>query len=59
LINREIKKGFIGSLTVLNTKKNTKVIRENLKTKAGWSPLEDRTMPGSVEAVFVAGERVK
>jgi dihydroorotase len=53
----EIKKGFMGSLTVLNTKKSTKVLRTDLKTKVGWSPLEDRALPGAVEAVFIAGTR--
>ena len=54
----EIEKGFMGSLTVLNTKKTTKVRREDLKTKCGWSALEGRTLPGAVEAVFVGGKRV-
>jgi dihydroorotase len=55
----EIKKGFMGSLTVLNLKKKTTVRREDLKTKVGWSPLEGRTLPGAVDAVFVAGRRVQ
>ncbi len=54
----EIKKGFVGSLTVLNVKKRTAVRREDLKTKSGWSPLEGRAMPGSLEAVFIRGERL-
>lgn len=53
----EIKKGFMGSLTVVNTKKETLVRREDLKTKVGWSPLEDRTLPGAIEAVFIGGEK--
>ncbi|HUO56299.1 MAG TPA: amidohydrolase [Candidatus Paceibacterota bacterium] len=53
----EIKKGFVGSLTVLNLKKETLVRREDLKTRCGWSPLESRTMPGSVDAVFIRGVR--
>lgn len=53
----EIKKGFMGSLTVLNLKKTTHVVREELKTKVGWSPLEGRDMPGAVEAVFIQGVR--
>lgn len=53
----EIKKGFMGSLTVLNTKKNTRVQREALKTKCGWSALEGRDMPGAIEAVFIGGVR--
>ena len=54
----ELKKGYMGSLTVLNVRKSTKVLRKDLKTKAGWSPLEERTMPGALEAVFIAGRRL-
>lgn len=53
----EIKKGFMGSLTVLNLGIPTVVDRKDLKTKVGWSALEGYTMPGSVEAVFIAGIR--
>jgi dihydroorotase len=48
---------YMGSLTVLNLEKMTTVERKNLKTKVGWSPLEGRTFPGAVEAVFIAGVR--
>jgi dihydroorotase-like cyclic amidohydrolase len=53
----EIKKGFVGSFTILNLKKFTPVRRNDLETKAGWSPLESRAMPGSVEAVFIRGKK--
>lgn len=53
----EIKKGFMGSLTVLNTKTQTLVKREDLKTKVGWSPLQGRVLPGSIEAVFIGGKK--
>jgi dihydroorotase len=53
----ELKKGFVGSLTVMNMAKETKVVREHLKTKTRWSPLLGRTMPGAVEAVFIRGKR--
>lgn len=53
----EIKKGFVGSLTVLNTKAQTLVKREDLKTKVGWSPLQGRLLPGALEAVFIGGVR--
>ena len=53
----EIKKGFVGSLTVLNTKKKTRVRREDIKSKCGWSALEGRDLPGTIEAVFVGGIR--
>jgi dihydroorotase len=53
----EIKKGYMGSLTVLNVEGATEVTRDSLKTKVQWSPLEGYKMPGSVEAVFVRGVR--
>lgn len=53
----EIDEGYMGSLTVLNMARSTLVRREDLKTKVGWSPLEGREMPGSVEAVFIGGKR--
>jgi dihydroorotase len=53
----EIKKGFVGSLTVLNTKEQTLVKREDLKTKVGWSPLQGRVLPGKIEAVFICGQK--
>lgn len=54
----ELKKGFMGSLTVLNIKAQTLVKRENLKTKVGWSALQGRVLPGAVEAVFIAGQKL-
>ncbi|MGL5094032.1 MAG: amidohydrolase family protein, partial [Planctomycetia bacterium] len=50
--------GYLGSLTVLNLKRPTRVDRTSLKTKCGWSPFEGTTFPGSVEAVFVRGKRL-
>lgn len=54
----DIKKGFVGSFTVLNLKKKTHVTHTMLKTKVGWSPLEGTFMPGAVEAVFVSGKKI-
>ena len=51
-----IEKGYVGSLTVLNLKKETTVRRNSLKTKVGWSPLEGEKFKGAVEAVFVKGK---
>ena len=51
----EIRKGFVGALTIINMKKETRVGREELRTKVKWSPLEGRALPGSVEAVFIRG----
>ncbi len=52
-----IEAGYTASLTVLNLKRSVTIERENLKTKCGWSPFEGVTLPGSVEAVFVNGQR--
>ena len=52
----EIKKGFMGSLTILNLKMPTKVSRKILKTKCGWSPFEGVTLSGSVKYTVVAGK---
>lgn len=52
-----IEKGYMGSLTVLNTERETTVRREDLKTNVRWSPLEGMTLPGSVEAVFIGGKK--
>ncbi len=51
--------GYVGSLTVLNLTKPWTVRREELKTRCGWSPFEGVTFPGSVEAVFVEGRRLR
>lgn len=51
--------GHVGSLTVLNIRQPTRVRREVLQTKCGWSPFEGMTFPGRVEAVFIHGVRVR
>ena len=54
----QIAKGYVGSLTVLNTKTKTKLTRDMLKTKANWSPLEGRSFAGGLEAVYIRGKKV-
>lgn len=53
----DIDVGYMGSLTVLNLERTTRVDRKNLRTKVGWSPLEGEEIPGAVEAVFIGGIR--
>ena len=53
----KIEPGYYGSLTLLDTTKQTTVRREDLKTKVGWSPFEGVTFPGSVAATFIKGIR--
>jgi dihydroorotase len=50
--------GYVGSLTVLDLRRPTKICRESLRTKCDWSPFEGITFPGRVAAVFVDGERL-
>lgn len=55
----KIEKGYIGSFTILDTKTTIKVTRKSLKTKVGWSPLEDWTFPGSIKNVIHFGKVIK
>lgn len=51
--------GYTASITVLNLRKPITIERSNLKTKCGWSPFEGVTFPGSVEALYLEGVRVR
>ena len=53
-----IEAGYVASLTVLNLTRPVKIRRADLKTKCGWSPFEGITFPGSVEALFIDGNRM-
>lgn len=54
----QLKAGFNASFSVLNLEKPITITRENLKTKAAWSPFLGVTFPGSVEALFVSGKKM-
>jgi dihydroorotase len=54
-----IEPGYTASMTVLHMQRPVTIRREDLKTKCGWSPFEGVTFPGSVEAVFVNGVRLR
>ena len=54
-----IEPGYTASLTVLNLARPYTVRRKDLKTKCAWSPFEGVRFPGSVEAVFVDGRRMR
>lgn len=54
-----IEAGYTASLTVLNLQRPTTIERSQLKTKCGWSPFEGVTFPGSVEALWIAGQQVR
>lgn len=54
-----IQPGYTASLTVLNLARPTTVRKDELRTKCGWSPFEGVTFPGSLEAVFLDGRRLR
>ena len=53
-----LKIGYSASFTILNLKGETLVQKENLKTKAAWSPFLGVKFPGKVEALFLKGQLV-
>ncbi len=52
----KIEKGYYGSVTVIDPNEPITITREKLRTKAGWSPFEGITFPGSVYATIVKGQ---
>jgi dihydroorotase len=55
----EIKENSVGSFTVIDMDKPIKISKDNLKTKAGWSPFEGVTFPGSVVMTIIKGKILK
>ncbi len=55
----EIREGYIGALTILDINKPTKVTKEILKTKCGWSPFEGVVFPGSVVMTVIKDKILK
>ena len=55
----KIEKGYTGSLTIIDIKKPLLINKKMLKTKAGWSPFEGTTFPGSVAMTIIKGEILK
>lgn len=49
--------GYEASITVLNMEKSVADNR-GIQTRCGWSPFDLRTLPGSVETVYLKGEKV-
>ncbi|MCB1158765.1 MAG: amidohydrolase [Leptospiraceae bacterium] len=55
----KLEKGYVANFTVLNLKEKTSFERNMVKSKSGWSPFEGFTFPGSIEAVYYLGKRMK
>lgn len=58
-LHGEIKKGYVGSLTILDMDKPITVKKDILKTKSKWSPFEGVTFPGSVVMTIIKGRILK
>jgi dihydroorotase len=54
-----IENGYSACFTILNLSKQTTFLKENIKSKSGWSPFENYTFPGKVEAVYFKGTRIQ
>ncbi|MBK8397834.1 MAG: amidohydrolase family protein [Leptospiraceae bacterium] len=51
----KIEEGYSANFTILNLAKPTTFKKEMVKSKSGWSPFENHTFPGSIEAVYFNG----
>jgi len=57
----EIKEGYVGSFTILDMDTPTKVTRDSIKSKCGWSPFDEIVngksvvFPGSVKHTIIRG----
>ena len=52
----KIEPGFAGSLAIMDMDNSVKIEKSMLKTKAGWSPFEGITFPGSVAMTIIKGK---
>jgi dihydroorotase len=53
-----IREGCFADLVIIDLNKQTKVTKENILYKCGWSPLENFEFPASVTHTFVNGNLV-
>lgn len=53
-----IREGYYADLVIADLNKNSKVSKENILYKCGWSPLESMEFPASITHTFVNGHLV-
>lgn len=53
-----IKEGYFADLVIVDPNQDTKVSKENLVYKCGWSPLEGETLQAAIEKTIVNGQVV-
>ncbi|MCX7998291.1 MAG: amidohydrolase family protein, partial [Leptospiraceae bacterium] len=54
-----IREGYSACFTILNLKKKTLFLKSMIQSKSGWSPFENYTFPGSIEAVYYLGQKIR
>jgi len=53
-----IREGYFADLVLVDMKEKTKVTKENILYKCGWSPLEGFEFPAAITHTFVNGHLV-
>ena len=53
-----IREGYYADLVIIDPNATTKVLKENILYKCGWSPLEDFEIPATITHTFVNGHLV-
>ncbi len=53
-----IREGYHADLVIVDLHNNTKVAKENILYKCGWSPLENFQFPASITHTFVNGQLI-
>jgi dihydroorotase len=53
-----IREGYYADLVIVDPEQSTKVTRENILYKCGWSPLENMEFPARITHTFVNGNLV-
>ena len=53
-----IREGYYADLVIVDFKESTRVEKENVYSKCGWSPFEGKIFPATVTHTFVNGHLV-
>jgi dihydroorotase len=53
-----IREGYFADLVLIDMKQQTKILKENILYKCGWSPLEGFEFPATITHTFVNGHLV-
>ena len=53
-----IREGYFADVVVIDLNSSTRVTKENILYKCGWSPLDEHVFPAAIVQTFVNGNRV-